>query len=131
MYEETAGVPLILAGPEVPVGAVCDTPVTHVDAYPTIVEGVGIPLSEEEQAFPGFSLLDIAQGSTPQRTVLSEYHGMGSTTGAFMIRNGRFKYVHYAKYRPQLFDLDARSEKQTYELQTLMRLTYCAVCFKK
>src|SRR3546814_247309 len=38
MYEETAGVPLILAGPEVPVGAVCDTPVTHVDAYPTIVE---------------------------------------------------------------------------------------------
>src|SRR3546814_403572 len=49
MYEETAGVPLILAGPEVPVGAVCDTPVTHVDAYTTIVEGVGIPLSEEER----------------------------------------------------------------------------------
>src|SRR3546814_17581350 len=77
MYEETAGVPLILAGTEVPVGAVCDTPVTHVDAYPTIVEGVGIPLSEEEQAFPGISLLDIAQGSAPQRTVLSESHGLG------------------------------------------------------
>src|SRR3546814_15171370 len=62
-------------------------------------------------AFPGISLLDIAQGSAPQRTVLSEYHGMGSTTGAFMIRNGRFKYVHYAKYRPQLFDLDADPEE--------------------
>jgi choline-sulfatase len=30
---------------------------------------------------------------------------MGSTTGAFAIRNGRYKYVHYVKYRPQLFDL--------------------------
>ena len=31
---------------------------------------------------------------------------MGSTTGAFAIRNGRYKYVHYVKYPPQLFDLD-------------------------
>jgi choline-sulfatase len=38
---------------------------------------------------------------------LSEYHGMGSTTGAFAIRLGKFKYVHYAKYPPQLFDLAA------------------------
>ena len=34
---------------------------------------------------------------------------MGSTTGAFMIRKGEFKYVHYADYQPQLFDL-AKSE---------------------
>ncbi len=39
--------------------------------------------------------------------MLSEYHGMGSTTGAFAIRNGRYKYIHYVKYRPQLFDLEA------------------------
>ena len=32
---------------------------------------------------------------------------MGSTTGAFAIRHSRFKYVHYVKYRPQLFDLAA------------------------
>jgi len=32
---------------------------------------------------------------------------MGSTTGAFAIRNGRFKYVHYVKYAPQLFDLES------------------------
>ena len=31
---------------------------------------------------------------------------MGSTTGAFMIRHGKYKYVHYAKYAPQLFDLE-------------------------
>ncbi len=28
-------------------------------------------------------------------------------TGIFMVRFGRYKYVHYDGYRPQLFDLDA------------------------
>jgi choline-sulfatase len=31
---------------------------------------------------------------------------MGSTTGAFAVRVGKWKYVHYVKYEPQLFDLD-------------------------
>ena len=39
--------------------------------------------------------------------MLSEYHGMGSTTGGFAIWHGRFKYIHYVKYRPQLFDLES------------------------
>jgi choline-sulfatase len=43
----------------------------------------------------------------PQRTMLSEYHAAGAATGAFMIRKGSFKYVHYVGMRPQLFDLDA------------------------
>ena len=43
--------------------------------------------------------------------MLSEYHGMGSTTGAFAIRDGRFKYVHYVKYEPQLFDLEHDPEE--------------------
>jgi choline-sulfatase len=32
---------------------------------------------------------------------------MGSSTGAFAVRVGKWKYVHYAKYPPQLFDLEA------------------------
>ena len=34
-----------------------------------------------------------------------------TTTGAFMIRHGRYKYVHYVAYAPQLFDLEADSEE--------------------
>ena len=37
--------------------------------------------------------------------------GWGSTTGAFAIRHGPFKYVHYVKYRPQLFDLERDPEE--------------------
>jgi choline-sulfatase len=40
---------------------------------------------------------------------------MGSTTGAFAIRNGRFKYIHYVKYRPQLFDLESDPD-ETHDL---------------
>jgi choline-sulfatase len=38
---------------------------------------------------------------------------MGSTTGAFMIRVGRYKYVYYAKYPAQLFDLVSDPEETT------------------
>jgi choline-sulfatase len=111
MYEEAAGVPLIMAGPDIPQGAVCDTHISHVDCYPTFLESCGVPLTEPERAFPGHSLFDIIDGARPQRTVFSEYHAMGSTTGAFMIRNGKYKFVYYPKYAPQLFDLEADPEE--------------------
>ena len=34
MYEESAGVPMIMAGPEVPEGFVCREPVSLVDCLP-------------------------------------------------------------------------------------------------
>lgn len=106
MYDEIAGVPLIIAGPGIPAGKRVDTPVSHVDCFPTIVETAGVPFAEVKDTHPGISLLEIAEGAKPKRTILSEYHGMGSTTGAFAVRVGKWKYVHYAKYEPQLFDLD-------------------------
>jgi len=111
MYEEIAGVPWILAGPGVPGGRRVDTPVSHVDAFPTIVDTVGVPFDLVREGHPGVNLLDIAHGASPDRTVLSEYHGMGSTTGAFAIRHGKYKYVHYVAYAPQLFDLQADPEE--------------------
>ena len=36
---------------------------------------------------------------------------MGSTSGAFMIRHGRWKYIHYSRYPDQLFDLEADPEE--------------------
>ena len=108
MYEESAAIPMIVAGADVPAGHVVDAPVSLVDCYPTILHGAGIaPSDEEQEQLPGCSLLDLANGATVERTVLSEYHAAGACTGMFMIRHGRFKYVHYVDYPPQLFDLDA------------------------
>jgi choline-sulfatase len=107
MYEESAGVPLILAGSDVPEGQTVNEIVSLVDVYQTAVTAVGETLTPEERAvLPGNSLIDLANGSTPERTPLVEYHAASSITGCFMIRAGKWKYVHYSGYLPQLFDLE-------------------------
>ena len=107
MYEESAGVPMLYAGPDIPQGFVCREPVSLVDVFPTVTAGAGLPVHPDDRDLPGASLLDIVRGTVPKRTLLSEYHAAGAATGAFMIRKGGFKYVHYVGMPPQLFDLDA------------------------
>jgi choline-sulfatase len=112
MYEESAGVPMIMAGPEVPQGVVCREPVSLIDAFPTILDCVGQDRRAEDAGLPGASLLDVVRGTAPHRTVMSEYHASGSATGAFMIRKGQFKLVYYVGMPPQLFDLDADPQER-------------------
>ena len=104
MYDESAGVPLIMAGPDIAKGRRVATPVSLVDAHPTIMECAGAPV---DASLPGRSLFAIAEGADADRTVLSEYHAVASVTGIFMVRFGRYKYIHYEGYRPQLYDLEA------------------------
>jgi choline-sulfatase len=106
MYEESAGVPMIAAGPELPQGLVCHEAVTLADVFPTALAWTGVAPHPEDRDLPGMPLDEIALKG-PQRTVLSEYHATGAATGAFMIRKGRFKFVYYVGMPPQLFDLDA------------------------
>lgn len=107
MYEDSAGVPLIMAGPGISENQVCHEPVSLVDCFPTILQSAGVPANPADDDYPGTSLFSIARGHGPARTVFSEYHASGSVTGAFMIRRGRFKFVYYVGMPPQLFDLDA------------------------
>lgn len=112
MYEEAAGVPTILAGAGLPQGKISETPMTHVDFHPTILQAVGHPPASENEAFPGRSLFSLAEAADDtSRLAFSEYHGMGSTTGAFMLRHGRYKYVYYNRYLAQLFDLQEDPEE--------------------
>jgi choline-sulfatase len=107
MYEESAGIPLIIAGPDVPKGHTCDVPVTLVDCFQTIVQAVGARAHPDDAHLPGHSLIEIAQGRTPRRTILSEYHAAGAICGSYMIRHGKYKYIYYVGLPPMLFDLDA------------------------
>jgi choline-sulfatase len=114
MYEEAAAVPLIVSGDGIPAGRVVDTHASHVDFWPFVFQATGErDAADDGRAHPGVSLFDLAGGERPQRTVLSEYHGMGSTTAAFMVRVEQYKYVHYVGYPPQLFDLADDPEELT------------------
>ena len=107
MYEESAGIPMIMAGPDIPAGKVCDTPVTLADGFPTFVHALGSKPHPDDAKLPGHSLLDIANGLVPERTILSEYHAAGALSGSYMIRHGKYKYIHYVGMPPMLFDLEA------------------------
>jgi choline-sulfatase len=98
---------MLMAGPDVPAGSVCDTPVTLADGFPTFVHALGAQPHPDDATLPGHSLLEIANGHVPRRTILSEYHAAGAISGAYMIRHGQYKYIHYAGLPPMLFDLAA------------------------
>jgi len=104
MYEESAGVPLILRGPDAPSGVRIETPVSLIDLHPTILDSIGLDPDPDSR---GNSLFDIAKGEQSERSVFCEYHAIGSVTGAFMIRFGNYKYIHHEGYAPELFDLAA------------------------
>ncbi len=106
MYEESVAIPMFLCGPGIPQGHTNDTPVSLIDGYPTIIESCGIEKSKQDSQLPGHSLIGIANGLCPERSILSEYHDGGSITGMFMVRHKHWKYIYYPGYSPQLFDLN-------------------------
>ena len=115
MFEGSAGIPMILAGPGImggtAAGRTVDTPVSLVDVFPTVLDAMGAPAPSAPR--PGRSLLEIAAApEDPARPVLSEYHDGGSVTGAFMLRRGGWKLVHHEGFAPQLFDLSGDPDER-------------------
>lgn len=105
MYDDAAAVPLLLAGPDVPVGGVVMTNTSLVDCFPTIVEAVGATLGPADADLPGRSLWTLAREPDQARTIFSEYHAVFSSGGIYMLRDERYKFVYYVGGPPQLFDL--------------------------
>ena len=107
MYEASVGVPLIVAGSDVPAGKVCRTNVSLVDCFPSILEATGVAATPEDADLPGESLWQLARDETRPRIAFSEYHAIFSPSAIFMLRDGTAKYVHYVGHPPQLFDVAA------------------------
>jgi choline-sulfatase len=103
MFDESAAVPLLLAGPEVPADHVCDTPVSLIDIFPTALQTVGATPEPADADAPGRSLIDIAAKPDAQRTILCQYHALATRHAVYMLRDRAHKYVHYHNDRPQLF----------------------------
>lgn len=101
MHEESVGIPMMLRGAGVPRGRV-SAPVSLIDVGASALECVGLGGGTGEHAI---SLHESATAPNPDRAVFSEYHDGGSITAYFMLRHGRWKYICYPGFAPQLFDI--------------------------
>ncbi|MEO0914105.1 MAG: sulfatase-like hydrolase/transferase, partial [Pseudomonadota bacterium] len=109
MYEESAAIPMVMAGPNVPVG-VCSTPVSLLDLSKTIANHFGADLSAAAGAADLPSILRWPRDK--ERVIFSEYHAAGAVSGAFMLRKGRWKLIHYVGFADELFDLESDPEER-------------------
>ena len=110
MYEASARVPLIVAGPGLQQGVISDELVSLIDLFPTLMDMSGL---DHPEGLDGVSLLPLCRGDATGRPnyVFSEYHSNFSNTGIAMWRQGPWKYIRYAGHPPQLFDLENDPEE--------------------
>lgn len=106
-YDEAARIPLICAGPGFPAGHTVATPVSLVDLYPTFLQASGIELDTAEQALPGSPLFGLMNEEDADRTVFGEYHGVGTRSGTYMLRDRTYKYIYYVDGPPMLFEMNS------------------------
>jgi arylsulfatase K len=106
LYESSARVPLVVAGPGIRSGLAIDAPVSLVDVFPTLMDLAGRTIPS---GLDGHSLLPELTGGQSHRPdwVLSQFHDTTCNTGSFMLRRGPWKYIAYVGYEPMLFNLES------------------------
>jgi choline-sulfatase len=116
LTEESGGIPLIVAGPGVPRGKRMAAPVSLLDVFPSVLDCCGVTPEAEDADLPGRSLFEMANETNDlERPLMTQYHASGAASGAFMLRRGKLKYLHYVGFRPQLFDL-ARDPEELHDV---------------
>ena len=106
LYESSARVPLIIAGPGVQKGLQIAALTSLVDIHPTLMD---MARTSTPAGLDGHSLMPELRGQPSQRPdwVLSQFHDTTCNTGSFMFRSGDWKYIAYPGCGPMLFDLRA------------------------
>ena len=101
LYDDSARVPLIVAGPGFEAGARASTPVDLLDLQATMFHATG---AKRPEGWTGVPLQEIPL-QDDERVVFAEYHGHGTRSGAFLIRKGPWKLIYNMAAPHQLFNL--------------------------
>ena len=102
LYEDSVRVPLLVAGPGFEGGRKVATPVSTMDLQASVFRAA---CAERPADWRGRPLQDVRTDDTG-RVVFAEYHGHGTRSGAYMIRQGPWKMIYYMEAPHQLFNLD-------------------------
>ncbi|GFZ80234.1 sulfatase [Paenibacillus marchantiophytorum] len=107
LYEDSVRIPCIAAGPDFEKGKRVKTPVDSHDIQSSLFYAAKAERPEHWVGQP----LQVIQEDGTERVVFSEYHGHGTRSGAFMIRKGEWKLIHYCEGPHQLFQLQDDPEE--------------------
>jgi choline-sulfatase len=113
LYDDSVRVPCVVAGPDFPPRGRVRTPVSLLDLQASLFQALGAARPADWVGTP----LGQIPPNDPRRAVFSEYHGHGTRASAYMIRRGRWKYIHYVAAPDQLFDLEADPD-ELHDLRT-------------
>ena len=101
LWEGSAQIPLVMAGPGIVQGQTSKRPVSLVDLYPTLLELAGLPAREN---LDGVSIVPLLKNSAAawERPALT-------TAGVknHALRSERWRYIRYADGSEELYDHDA------------------------
>jgi arylsulfatase A-like enzyme len=128
LHREVVHVPLIMTGPDLPVGVRVDPQVRLLDLYPTLVEMCGLQ-SYAAESTEGVDLSPIIQGKSRELTVYAEGMLYGSTERS--MSNSEFKLMwdqqgdKYTLFRPsadpeETLDILPRFKNETGQLRTAL-----------
>ncbi|MCY4188280.1 MAG: sulfatase-like hydrolase/transferase, partial [Bryobacterales bacterium] len=99
LWDRSARVPLIFAGPGVARGARVTSPAELLDIYPTLVELAGLPA---RQGLEGHSLVpQLQDAAAPRAWPAITTHNPGNHG----VRSARWRYVRYADGSEELYDM--------------------------
>ncbi len=101
LYDDSARVPLIVAGPGFTPGARVKTPVSLLDLQASFFHA----LDAKRPAHWSGSPLQQVAANDPSRVVFSEYHGHGTRASSFLVRRGDTKLIYHVDAPLQLFNL--------------------------
>ncbi len=101
LWKDGASVPLIIAGPGISQGQICNKPVQLLDIYPTLLELTGL---EADPRLEGNSLVPLLQDQE------TDWHYMARTSfgpGNYAIISENFRFIQYNDGTEELYDLKA------------------------
>jgi choline-sulfatase len=107
LYEDSARIPMIVAGPGFRAGERVETPVDLHDLQASLFAATGAKRPKE---WVGSPLQGISRNDA-QRVVFSEFQGGGTRASGFLLRQGRWKLLYHCAAPHLLFDLEADPEE--------------------
>ncbi len=102
-FDPAVRVPLVMAGPGLPEGAVREHIVSLLDLFPTLTEMCGLENPEGLEGEPLGAVID-GSASAEGRAAFSEFYSFGYAER--MIRTPEWKYIRSETYSPQLYNVE-------------------------